>query len=168
MRTATPEVMADIIRRAELAGATWSIPLFRAVGMGIVRLAMIPRGERLSLSVLDMVKNPQPLVVLVNGDGLDAVGPDGFPQARRLIQWAAFTILHGAGGKPKHYITAVEAALLYRRLLLIECRGDHLQAWVDLKQQLAPRTFSLILQTPPGAPPHMGEMRPAQPGSVLH
>lgn len=168
MRHATPEVMADIIRRAELAGATWGIPLFRAVSMGIVRMAMIPRGERLSLSVLDMAKYPQPLVVVVNGDGLDASGPEGFPQARRLIQWAAYTVLHGAAGKPEHYAVAVEAALHYRRLLFVECRGDHLQAWVDLKQRLAPKTHSLILQTPPGAPPHMGEMKPAQTETAVH
>lgn len=163
-----PEKVPDLIAMAERVGATHQIPMFRAAQAGVVRLVMVGPNLGFPLSLLDMQKHPQPAIVVLGGDGFNAIGPEGFPRALRLMRWAGFIMLHGTGGQPEHYAIAVQSAVLYRRLLLVECRGDHLQAWIDLKNSYAPATPGLILKTPPGAPPHMGEMHPAQAGAVLH
>jgi hypothetical protein len=167
-QTMRPEQVPDLIALAHRVGATWQLPLLRAAEMGLVRLIFAGPQQRFPLSLLDMQKHPQPAIVTLGGDGFNAIGPEGFPQALRLMRWAGYIMMHGAGGEPWHYAMAVEAALLWRRVLFVECRGDHLQAWIDLKQRIAPAAKGVVWQVPPGAPPHLGEMRPAQPGAVVH
>jgi hypothetical protein len=162
-RDKIPEAIAFMHRH----GAGWHAPLLTAAGEGLIRFAMIPPTGRMAVSLLDMEKHRLPFIPVLNGDGYDAQGPDAFPQAIRLMRWARFMVLHGAGGQAFHYAMAVEAALIWQRVLFVECRGDHLQDWIDLKARIAPTTPGIIWKVPPGQPPHMGEMTPAAPGQVL-
>jgi hypothetical protein len=158
-----PEVLAKL----EQSGDIWHRPLFMAAAQKMLGLMCLTAGGRVPKRFLDPARRA-PLVITLDDDGWNCVGPTGFQQAARLMKWAGYVMLHGTGGKPEHYVIAVQSALLYRRLLLVECRGDNLPAWIDLKKRIAPKTPGLILSTPPGAPPHMGEMRPAQAGAVVH
>lgn len=162
------DLMPQLIAHATAQGRTYVLPMLQACLQGHVRLLFIAPGQGFPLSTLDRVKDPRPLIVILGGDGLNAQGPDGFPRAVRLLRWASRIMLHGTGGEPGHYQLAVQGALATGRCLLVESRGDHLPAWVELRAKVAPNTQTLILKTPPGAPPHLGEMRPAEPGETVH
>ena len=157
--------MAEAIRRFEQAGDTWHLPLLRAAMAGALRFTILPPGMRTPLRILDMQRDPRPLVVVLGGDAGGPATPDAFPQARRLMRWAAFVMLHGAGGQAWHYAVAVEAAAVLRRVLLIETTGAALPAWVALKTEVARSTPGLGVMVPPGEPAHPREAPP--PGAVL-
>ena len=157
----TPAQMAEYLRRMEQAGDTWHSPLIRAAMAGALRFVVVSHGARLPLSVLDLQRNPVPLVVIVGGDAGGPAAPDAFPQARRLMRWAGFILLHGTGGEAWHYAIAAEAAAQVRRVLIVETTGAALPAWVALKADVASRTPSLGLKVPPGMPAHPHEAPPA-------
>lgn len=142
--------MAEAIRRFEQAGDTWHSPLLRAAMAGALRFTILPPGARVPLRILDMQRDPRPLVVVVGGDAGGPATPDAFPQARRLMRWAGFVMLHGAGGEAFHYAVAVQAAVLVRRVLIVETTGAALPAWVALKADVAPRTPTLGVKVRPG------------------
>lgn len=148
--------MAEAILRMEQAGAAWHVPLLRAAMAGDLRLAFVPPGSRLPLAMLDMRRHPRPLVVVLAGDGGTGgpAGPDAFPQARRLLLWARYALLHGAGGMAWHYTLAAEAAARFRRVVVAETTGAALPAWIELKAAVAPDTPSLAIAVPPGRPAH--------------
>lgn len=152
--------MAEALRRFEQAGDTWHSPLIRAAMAGTLRFTILPPGARVPLSILDMQRDPRPLVVVVGGDAGGPATPDAFPQSRRLMRWAAFIMLHGAGGEPQHYAVAVEAASRVRRVLIVETTGAALPAWVALKAELARCTPGLGVMVPPGEPAHPREAPP--------
>lgn len=158
-------LMSDMAVRLAQAGAPWHGPLLRAAMVGDLRLCMVPPGSRLPLSVLDMERDRRPLVVVLHGDGLQPCGPEGFPQSRRLLRWAGFALLHGAGGLPFHYQIAVEAARETGRVVIAETTGALLPEWVALKVAVAPTTPGLIIAVPPGKPAHPCETAPA--GAVV-
>ncbi|MDB5414113.1 MAG: hypothetical protein JWR10_2448 [Rubritepida sp.] len=167
-QTMRPEKVPELIAKAHRIGAPWTVPMLRGAERGLVRLVMAGPGQSFPLSLLDMQKNPQPAIVVLGGDAFNAIGPEGFPRATRLLRWAGYSVLHGAGGEPWHYAMTVDAALLWRRVLLVECRGDHLQAWIDLKRQIAPSAPGLVFGVAEGKPAHLGEMRPPAAGTVFN
>lgn len=161
----TPAQMAEYLRRMEQAGDTWHTPLIRAAMAGTLRFVILSDGARVPLSILDMQRNAVPLVVIVGGDAGGPATPDAFPQARRLMRWAGFVMLHATGGDAWHYAIATEAALRVRRVLIVETTGAALSAWVALKAEVASRTPSLGFKVPPGMPTHPHEAPP--PGAPL-
>ena len=157
----TPTQMAEYLRRMEQAGDTWHSPLIRAAMAGALRFVVVSAGARVPLPILDMQRNPVPLVVIVGGDAGGPALPDAFPQARRLMRWAGFIFLHGTGGEAWHYALAAEAAAQVRRVLIVETTGAALPAWVALKAEVAGRTPSLGFKVRPGMPAHPHEKPPA-------
>lgn len=157
--------MAETIRRMEQAGAGWHVPLLRAAMAGDLRFCILQPGQRLPLSQLDMQRHPRPFAVILGGDAGGPAGPDAFPQARRLLRWAAGIVLHGAGGEARHYGAVAEAAMLLRRVALVETTTAALPQWLALKAEVAPATPALVVEVPPGKPAHPTMTAPA--GAVI-
>lgn len=157
--------LAEAIWRMEQAGAGWHVPLLRAVLGGTIRAVFVAPGSRVPRSLLDMSRHPRPLVVVLAGDGGGPAEPDAFPQARRLLRWARFIILHGTGGEASHYALAAEAAIQARRVLLVETTSAALPAWFAAKSEVAPATPGIGWAVPPGKPAHPINGAPA--GTVL-
>jgi hypothetical protein len=67
-------------------------------------------------------------------------------QARRLLAWSRWTMLHAAGGEAWHYALAAEATLAHRRVVLIECGSASLDAWLALRDAVAPSTPGLVVR----------------------
>jgi hypothetical protein len=159
----SPAQMAQFAVRMQQAGAGWHAPLLRAAMSGDLRLLMVPPGRSVPLAVLDPQRDHRPLVVILCGDGVPPQGtPDDFPQARRLMRWAGFVMLHGAAGEAWHYGLAAELATVSRRVLIVETTGSDLPAWIDLKNRLAPRTPSIGWKVPDGQPQHPINAAPAE------
>ncbi|MDI3307831.1 MAG: hypothetical protein QJR07_12085 [Acetobacteraceae bacterium] len=104
--------------------------------------------------LLDTARDRRPFAVILADDGDNPTGPDGFPQARRLMRWAASIFIHATGGQPIHYAAAAQATVLMRRFLLIETDTAHEAEWCALRRAVAPRTPCVVLTVPPGAAPH--------------
>lgn len=154
MHTATfsdPSTIAAQIARLEAAGFNHASPLLRAAAAGALQLIALPPGGRVPLRLLDPTRQRHPLVVLLGGDH-DAAqhGPDAFPQARRLLAWSRWTMLHGAGGEALHYALAAQGACLFRRALIVETASRFLPAWRGLLAEMAPRCPGLIVECRPG------------------
>lgn len=160
-----PARITTLIRGLDAAGAPWHGPLFRAALAGELQVLLVQPGARVSRVLLNGAGRPVPLVVLLAGDGGGPADPDAFPQARRLMRWARFILLHGAGGEVWHYRLAVEAAQAHRRLLIAETTSAALPAWIALKRAVAPGTRGLVVAVPEGEPPHPS--MPARPGAVV-
>lgn len=151
--------MAELAVKLQQAGVGWHVPLLRAAMLGDLRFAMVSPGGRVPLRILDMNRDRRPLVVLLNGDGGGPAEPDAFPQTRRLLRWARFVMLHGAGGEAFHYECAAEAARQTGQVLVAETTAAALPAWVALKLATAPRTPGLVIE-PRG--PHPINTAPAE------
>jgi hypothetical protein len=150
-----PAAIADHIVRSEAAGYGHAAPLLRAAAAGQLAAAFALPGCRLPLRVLDAGRWRGPVVAVLAGDVQPSAGPGDFPQARRLLAWSRWTMLHGTGGEPWHYAAVVEAALRFRRVLLVECASATLPAWKALRADVAPDTPGLVIQPPPaGLHPH--------------
>ena len=161
----TQAQMAKAVVRLQQAGACYHIPLVRAAGAGALRFAIVAPGGRLRLDLLDMQRDRRPLAVILGDDGLAPTGPDGFPQARRLMRWAASIVIHAAAGQPEQYAAVAVATTICRRLVLVECSTAHQADWMALRQNVAPGKPGLLIKVPDGQPPHPQWQVPA--GSVM-
>lgn len=150
----SPARVSEAIAGMRAARVTHAIPLFRALLADEIALAILQPGERLPLSVLDPTRFRKPLVILLGGDGGLGrpynCGPEGWPQSRRFLRWARWTILHGTGGEAWHYEMAADAARHLGRALIAECATATLPAWLDLKNEVAPNGSGIVLQCAPG------------------
>ncbi len=118
--------ISQTIVRLEAAGEGFRIPLFRAANAGALAVATAVDGAPVLSRIL---KLPRPTVVILSDDHPAATGPDGWPQARRLLRWSNAVVVHAAGGRAEDYAVIAEAAIHFRRLLLIEIEFRHMQAW---------------------------------------
>ena len=78
-------------------------------------------------------------------------------RAERAIRWAASIILHAAMAEVAHYETAIRAAQVVRRLLIIETETCALEQWLSLVQRVAPRVPLLLIA------PENGRVHPTPP-----
>jgi hypothetical protein len=157
--------LAELIARMEAAGAGWHVPLIRAAMAGALNVVFLPPGARVPRDMLDTTPPRLPLAVVLAGDGSTPSPPDAFPQARRLLRWSRFIVLHGAGGLPWHYALAAEATIHWRRVVIVETTSALLPAWLAMRMELAPRTPGMGWAVPPGKGQHPRETAPA--GTVL-
>ena len=152
--------MADIAVRLTQAGEPHLVPLIRATMDRALRFVIVAPGKRVPLRMLQD-KPGRPLAVILSGDGKAAVGPDAFPQARRLLRWTRGIMVHATGGKLEHYAEAARATVLTRRLVVVETDTAHEAAWLALAASTAPGTPMLRITAPPGAAPHPNHAVPA-------
>ncbi|WP_158287545.1 hypothetical protein [Falsiroseomonas bella] len=153
--------IAELAAKLEQAGAGWHAPLLRAAMADALAVCFVMPGGRVPLWVLDPVKHPKPLVLILSGDDVEAAQAAEFPQAKRLVQWAARIMVHGAAGAPEHYALAAHAAMSARRLLIIETSSALLPEWVAFCKRHAARTPTLAVAVPGGGQ-HPCETRPAE------
>jgi hypothetical protein len=155
--------IAGMITRAEQAGETNIIEVLRPAAAGAIDAAFVYRGARLSMRQLK--STGRPALAILGDDDYASTGPAAWPDAVRLLRWARFVILHGAGGEAAHYAAAVIAAQEHHRALLIETDTAHLEAWRALSSRIRPNGLGLIIVTRPDAPPHPTMRAPA--GAVM-
>ena len=163
-RVGDPRRIYDAAARLSQAGYDHAVPLVVAAGEGILDLHCVPPGGRVPLRILDPVRQHRPVLILLGGDGDAPAGPDGFPQAARLLRWSRWTVIHGTGGTRAHYATAAEAARRFGRVLLVECGSSTLDAWLSLRETITPNAPGLILKPLPG---HVHPLPGAPPGVVV-
>lgn len=144
----------QMISLMQAARADWHVPVVQAALRGESQTMILAAGARMPLAMLDPVRNPKPLIVILGDDYGPSEGPDAFPQARRLFRWARWMMLHGAGGEPWHYAMAAEAAVLMGRVLIVETSSAGLPAWVAFKADHAPKVQGVSFRVPEGQPAH--------------
>ncbi|WP_237214206.1 hypothetical protein [Falsiroseomonas oryziterrae] len=159
------EQISRLIGVAHQAGELHEAVWLAAVQRGEIAAAAVEPGGRIPLRVLDTQPGQRPLLILLRGDGVTPVGPDGFPQARRILRWARAIILHGAGAEPQHYATAVASAMATGRAVIVETTTAHLPAWRAVRDRVAANTPTLQIETRPGEPAHPVNTAPT--GAVL-
>ncbi|RZA29021.1 MAG: hypothetical protein EOP02_05700 [Proteobacteria bacterium] len=141
------DVISETIVRLQQAGEGFRTPLLRAARDGVVNLVMAHGGQRISSRAL---KFQRPTVILLLDDLPTATGPDGWPQAAKLLRWARRGMFHATGGQELHYLGATVAAVGSGRLLLVEMRSEHHATWYDLAKRVAPKLQVLNLLPPNG------------------
>jgi hypothetical protein len=85
----------------------WRLPLVNAArDAGIATLAVFNPTIRVPLGRLPAQR---PAIALIGDDDVrTGLGPAGWRDAWRVIDWARFGIVHAAPGEPQHYARAVE------------------------------------------------------------
>jgi hypothetical protein len=109
------------------------LPLWRAAADGLVGIVCIADPAR-PWPGGTVKRLTHPIVAIVGGDVGDGARdplPEDWLCARRLREWCATAIVHGAGGEPEHYREAVRAAELTGRCAFIETTSDRARAWAD-------------------------------------
>ena len=86
-----------------------------------------------------------PTIAVIGDDPGDAGhGPAGWLATRRLVDWAAFAIVHAAGGTVADYRLAVTLTKRHGRLLLIETTSAQQDEWARVLVQAKPRPVPFI------------------------
>lgn len=154
--------IAETIALSEAAGEAFRTPLFRAAAAGVLAIATAVSGTPIPARIL---KQRHPTTVLLADDHPGAIGPDTWPQARKLARWAPLVALHATGGQAEHYQMFAQATVHYGRLLIVEIELQHLAAWQDL-MLLEHRPGEILCITPRPGGQH--PVSPAQAGEVVH
>lgn len=152
--------MNAIIQAQEAGGFAVRNELYRAALAGDLAavLEVAPRG-RVSR---DMLWTNAPTVAVINDDGGLSCGPQDFPDAARLFAWARRVMIHAAGGEAVHYAWTVEAARIFRRVVMVETTTLAEPAWMALAERERDRREAegiepfglLLIQVPADKPPH--------------
>ncbi|MBC4018723.1 hypothetical protein [Siccirubricoccus deserti] len=130
LRVAEPGTISALMAIQGAAGFGFRNPIYRAALAGEILLHETPPGARVANRLLQPERGP--LLVVLGDDGDFTPGPAGFPQARRLLAWAAVVILHSTGGQEHHYQLTAEATAAERRVLLIETATARHSAWAKV------------------------------------
>lgn len=157
----TPTAIDLLIAQQIAAGEGFRADLFRAASAGKLNLAVPVRGALVRSRIL---KLRSPTVVLLPDDHPSAIGPEAWPQARKLARWASLVALHATAGQSAHYQMFAEHAVRHGRLLIVEVELRHLPAWLALVQQeRQPSQILCLIPRPGGQHP----VSPTQAGMVL-
>jgi hypothetical protein len=158
----SPAAISSIIAMQAAGGEAFRIPLFRAAAAGVLAVASAVGGTPIPARIL---KQRHPTVVLLADDHPGAIGPEAWPQARKLARWAPLVALHATGGQPEHYAMFAAAAVHHGRLLVVEIELRHLAAWRDL-MLLERKPGEILCLTPRPGGQH--PISPAQAGEAVH
>jgi hypothetical protein len=156
--------IATIIAHAEQVGASFRLPIYRAALAGQIDIVECARGG--TIPAQSLKAHRRPLLAVLGDDDATPTGPDGWPQARRLLRWwCRGVMLHGAGGEAAHYQAAVDLVRESGRLLLVETDSKHLISWQQLVAAQQPAIPTTIIHLRPGAPAHPSHELP--PGAKI-
>jgi hypothetical protein len=124
-----PAAISALMRRQEAAGFGFRNPLYRGALAGEYCIAEMLPGGRLAAPLL--WRDAPPTVIVVGDDNAGrSRGPEDFPQAGRVLAWAARLVLYAAGGKVEHYRATAEAARACGRVALVETSTTNEPAWM--------------------------------------
>jgi hypothetical protein len=139
---------------SEGAGAIGQAHLLRALYTG--RIAFLPMPADTSTTKFKdwaRATTGRPAVALLgDDDGCDA-GPSAWRTAERAVKWARSILIHGAAAEIAHHESAIIAAELIHRVLIVECGTATLGAWVQLVRDAPHRPTALIIQPRGGVHP---------------
>jgi hypothetical protein len=128
------------------AGVVGQTHLLRSLAAGrIAYQSLLPDTSTSHFKAFIRATSTKPTVTLIGDDGDMPTGPAGWRLAQRAIRWAKTVILHGAGAEIEHYESAVIAAQLMQRVLIIECASAHLDAWIALVRAAPHRPSALVI-----------------------
>jgi hypothetical protein len=129
----TPDDMVRAILAMDAAGAIGLAHLFRALRQGrIAFFSILPDTSATKFKAWARLAARRPAIALIgDDDGLER-GPAGWPIAARAVVWSRSILIHAAGAELVHYETAIIAAELVHRVLIIECSSATANAWIDL------------------------------------
>lgn len=110
----------------------WLIPLFKAVGDGLIDLSLLQRGAKKVETIFPATGHAKCLVILLGDDDGDDRGPAGWECAEQVIKRSRAVMLNASGGEAQHYALAVMQAQLVGTVLMIETASRHVEAWSKL------------------------------------
>jgi hypothetical protein len=146
--------LACAITLNEQFGAIGQAHLMRALQRGrISYLSLLPDTSATKFKSFARVTTDRPSVMLIgDDDGFDR-GPDGWSLTPRAVAWARSIMVHGAGAEIVHYESAIVAAQLVGRCLVVECSSATLPAWIAVARAAAHRPPTLIIKPRDGVHP---------------
>ena len=122
------------------------LALWRACADGHVGImTILDRRTKMEQGTIRLIERTRPAVVLLGadpGDGSYDPHPAEWASARRLRDWCRSAVIHGTGGEPWHYRTAVEMARRTGRVAFIETTSLRAGEWADFLQ--CPRALVII------------------------
>ena len=129
MRIERWDQLPGVIAKLQVAGAVHSAVLYSALYNGIICYLGTHEGTsaRTIKTFCAAARGPQ--LISIGDDGDLPTGPDGWPQAKRLLKWARRVIVHAGPGRVEEYQDAVIETVLVGRVLLIETGTAHAEAW---------------------------------------
>lgn len=151
--------ISRLMQLQEAAGLGFRNAVYRAALAGNLAIAEVLPGVVLPP---DLLRKPHPVVVILGDDAGISNGPADFPQARRLLRWAGFALVHAAGGETDHYAAIADVARACKNILVIETHTAAEAAWMHLVRRergirlrkKRPALSALLIQVPPDAAPH--------------
>jgi hypothetical protein len=139
---------------SEGAGAIGQAHLLRALYTG--RIAFLPMPADTSTTKFkDWTRGTagRPAVALIGDDDGCEAGPSAWRTADRAVKWARSVLIHGAAAEIHHYETAIVAAELIHRILIIECGSATLDAWVRMVKTAPHRPTTMVIVARDGVHP---------------
>jgi hypothetical protein len=137
----------------EAAGGIGLAHLLRALRQG--RIAFLPAPADTSVTKFKnwvRITAGRPAVALIGDDDLDQ-GPSDWPVADRAVAWAKSILIHAAGAEISHCETAVIAAEMVQRVLIIECGTTTMDRWITLVRAARHRPPFLVIRPRQGVHP---------------
>jgi hypothetical protein len=149
-----PIIMARMSVATDQAGDEWTARLMRAPLRGEASVTFVQRGEKVPALALNLDTRLCPLVIVLAGDvpGQPNPGPDEFPSVWRAFQWSAAIVFHAAAGTAEHADEVLRAAVVVRKVLVVETGTAALPAWLDARNRYAPARRSLVIKPRDGLP----------------
>jgi hypothetical protein len=126
-------------------GYPWTARLFRGgLAAEFAFDPMTPEQSHARFKQFTRATARRPAIRLIGDDGGENLGPDGWPLARRAIEWSRTVMIHAAGAEMAHYEALIMAAKLCGRALIVETFSGALPNWIALVKALPPRAVLTI------------------------
>jgi len=142
------------IATTQQAGAIGTAHLLRSLMLG--RIALLPLSPDMSATKIKYfirhARRPATIMLIGDDDGLDR-GPAGWPLAERAVRWAAGCLVHATGAQVAHYESAIRAAEIVGRVLIIECSTATEDAWMQVVATAPNRPGGLLIRSASGPHP---------------
>ena len=122
--------LREIADRMTAAGAP-QVPLYAAAAAGQIALIVIEAPDA-AWPAETIARVRRPTVVVLSGDpgwGQPTYGPGRWRCARKLRNWAAGAIVHGAAGERDHYLEAVALGTILGCLAFVETTSSLARTW---------------------------------------
>ena len=161
IHSTAPEDFNVAIARLVAGGAGHSAELMRAARDGAFALMIVTPTAPAPMKTLKALAD-SPVLIVIGDDvpGQAALGPSGWLPTRRLLEWADFAVIHGAGATVDHYRTIARLAAHRRRTILVETSSIASVEWIERLRSVRPRPIPFTLIMPIGGCHPVAEAAP--------